>query len=200
MKVNYTGGIGALTAPLKKKLDARFIKLGKMLDGKGEKSAHVVITEQRHLQQAEIKVNFYGHPLVGIVKHADLFTAIYSAADKLERQLLKEKSKYRDSKRTPIGKSAPAPLAKVAKKAAAKAAAESPKPTAKAAKKAAAAAKPKPKVYKLNHREDRKPMTLEEAMMNAADGQDYVVYQDATTDRTSVLVRRPDGHFDLIES
>jgi len=29
---------------------------------------------------------------------------------------------------------------------------------------------------------------------------DYVVYRDAETDRVSVLVRRPDGHFDLVEA
>jgi putative sigma-54 modulation protein len=29
---------------------------------------------------------------------------------------------------------------------------------------------------------------------------DYVVYRDAETDRVSVLVRRRDGHFDLVEA
>jgi putative sigma-54 modulation protein len=29
---------------------------------------------------------------------------------------------------------------------------------------------------------------------------DYMVYRDAETDRVSVLVRRRDGHFDLVES
>jgi len=197
MKVTYTGGIGALTAPLKKKLEDRFVKLGKLLDGKGEKSAHVVLKAERHLIQAEIKVNFYGHALVGLAKNEDMFTAVSGAIEKLEKQVMKNKTKWRDTKRTPVTKGAAAiPAEKPA-----------PAPASKAqAKKAAVAAaketkvKPKPKVFKLNHREDRKPMTLEEAIMNASDGQDYVVYQDAQTDRTSVLVRRPDGHFDLIES
>jgi hypothetical protein len=30
--------------------------------------------------------------------------------------------------------------------------------------------------------------------------QDYLVYRDAQTDRITVLMRRPDGNFDLIES
>ena len=188
MIVNYTGGIGALTAPLKKKLEVRLQKLGKMLDGKEEKAAHVVLTAERHLQQAEIKVNFYGQSLLGMAKNADLFTAISGAADKLEKQLLKAKTKWRDTKRVPTAKAVA--VAREEKPATA------PKVKAQAKKSAPA----KPKVFKLNHREDRKPMTLEEAIMNASDGQDYVVYQDAGTDRTSVLVRRPDGHFDLIES
>jgi putative sigma-54 modulation protein len=187
MKVHYTGGIGALSAPLKKKLEARLVKLGKLLDGKEEKAAHVVITEERHLQHAEIKVNYYGQSFVGMAKNPDLFTSIAGAVEKLEKQLLKAKTKWRDTKR---GSAVKVPAAKVEKIAAPPATKVSLKKTAP----------PKPKIFKLNHREDRKPMTLEEAIMNASDGQDYVVYQDAATERTSVLVRRTDGHFDLIES
>ena len=193
MKVHYTGGIGALTAPLKKKLEDRLAKLGKLLDGKDEKAVHVVLTAERHLQHAEITVNFFGQSLVGLAKDPDLFTSISGAVEKLEKQLLKVKTKWRDTKRGPAAKVVKAAAAAQAEKASAPAA---PKVQVQAKK----AAPPKPKVFKLNHREDRKPMTLEEAMMNASEGQDYVVYQDAATERTSVLVRRPDGHFDLIES
>ncbi len=42
-------------------------------------------------------------------------------------------------------------------------------------------------------------MTLDEALLEM-DTSDYVVYRDAQRDGLSVLVRRPDGHFDLIES
>jgi putative sigma-54 modulation protein len=195
MKVTYTGGIGALTAPLQKKLEDRFVKLGKLLDGKGEKSAHVALKSERHLNHAEIQVNYYGHALVGLAKDADLFSSISGAVEKLEKQVMKNKTKWRDNKRGPQVKAAAAIPAVQS--------AAAPASKAQARKVAAAAnstAKPKPKVYRVNHREDRKPMTLEEAILSAADGQDYVVYQDASTDRTSVLVRRPDGHFDLIES
>jgi len=43
-------------------------------------------------------------------------------------------------------------------------------------------------------------MTLDEAVMAMEKKGDYVVYRDAETDRVSVLVRRPDGHFDLVEA
>ena len=42
-------------------------------------------------------------------------------------------------------------------------------------------------------------MTLDEAMMEMEENQDYLVYRDADKDCVSVLVRRRDGHFDLIE-
>jgi putative sigma-54 modulation protein len=50
----------------------------------------------------------------------------------------------------------------------------------------------------------RKPMTLDEALLEMEQNRDYLVYRDADRDPQreglSVLVRRRDGHFDLIES
>ena len=43
-------------------------------------------------------------------------------------------------------------------------------------------------------------MTLDEAMLEVGSGQDYFVYRDAKTNRVCTLVRRNDGHLDLIES
>jgi hypothetical protein len=58
----------------------------------------------------------------------------------------------------------------------------------------------KPKVFRVNYQEDSKPMTLEEAMLEMESQQDYVVFRDAEHDCLSVLVRRSDGNYDLIES
>jgi hypothetical protein len=55
-----------------------------------------------------------------------------------------------------------------------------------------------PKVFRIDHHERRKPMTLDEAMI-AIDGRNYVVYRDAEKDCVSVLIRRADGNYDLIE-
>jgi len=51
----------------------------------------------------------------------------------------------------------------------------------------------------VNHHEKRKPMTLDEALLEMDKSLDYLVYRDADRDGVSVLVRRRDGHFDLIE-
>ena len=56
------------------------------------------------------------------------------------------------------------------------------------------------KVYRVNHLDQRKPMTLEEALLEMTKDDDYVVYRDAEKECVSVLIRRRDGHFDLIES
>ena len=42
-------------------------------------------------------------------------------------------------------------------------------------------------------------MTVEEAVLEMDKTADYLVYRDAQTDQVSVLVRRRDGHFDLVE-
>ena len=55
------------------------------------------------------------------------------------------------------------------------------------------------RVYRINHHQKRKPMTLEEALLEMGEDRNYLVYRDAETDRVAVLVRRRDGDFDLVE-
>ncbi len=175
MKVSYTGVHKALPPKLQEKLDAKFSKLSKLLERRGEKEAHVVVTTERHLHSAEITVQFYDHQLAGVGKDADLFAAVHSALEKIEKQAGKLRAKWRENRRSDI----PAPAAKAER---------------------AAKPAPAPRVSRVNHRELHKPMTLEEALLEMEQDRDYLVYRDAEKDRFSVLVRRRDGHFDLIES
>jgi putative sigma-54 modulation protein len=55
-------------------------------------------------------------------------------------------------------------------------------------------------IYHVEDHKKRKPMTLDEAVLQMDDGRDYLVYRDARTDRVVMLVRRRDGHFDLVEA
>jgi putative sigma-54 modulation protein len=59
---------------------------------------------------------------------------------------------------------------------------------------------PERQVYRVNSHQKRKPMTLDEALMEMEKKHDFLVYRDAETGRVSVLVRRRDGHFDLVEA
>ncbi|MGA8579165.1 MAG: ribosome-associated translation inhibitor RaiA, partial [Bryobacteraceae bacterium] len=182
MKITYTGRQVELAPAELKKLEARFAKIGKLLDGKRESEAHVILSLERHLHEAEATVNYYGHQLAGAGSSTDLFTAIHSAAEKLEKQAVKARTKWRDNKRTPH-------------KGASEAEAEATQPEPEGETEAA----PEQRVYHVNHHKKRKPMTLEEALLEM-DNREYVVYRDAETDRVSVLVRRRDGNFDLIEA
>ena len=85
MNVSYRGIHKELPSKLQEKVDAKFAKLSKLLERRGEKEAHVVITTERHLHHAEITLQFYDHQLVCMGTDADLFTALSSALEKLEK-------------------------------------------------------------------------------------------------------------------
>jgi putative sigma-54 modulation protein len=181
MNISYTGMKQDLSPKIQKKMDAKFAKLSKLLEKRGEKEAHVVVTTERHLHRVEITIQFYGHQLIGEGSDADLLNALSEACEKLETQAVKNRAKWREKGRRVA---APSPAREPA---AAKANAKS---------KTNGAAQ---QIFKVNHHEKRKPMTLDEAVMEMEKNQDYLVYRDTDKDCVSVLVRRRDGHFDLIE-
>ena len=102
MKVTYTGRQVDLSPAQSGKLTAEFGKVGKLLDNrKGEAEAHVVLSHERHLNNVEITVAWHNHELIGEGSDTDLFSAIHAAVGKLEKQALRVRGKWRDSKRTP---------------------------------------------------------------------------------------------------
>jgi putative sigma-54 modulation protein len=181
MKVTYTGQQEKFAPAQMKKLQAKLEKLARLLDHRGgEREAHIILTSERHLRRAEITVHLHDHPMVGVAVEADQFTALLQAAEKLEKQVLKLQAKKRDTKREP-------------------------KPAWQAGEPAAVSATvavevSERRVFRVNEHASRKPMTLEEALLEMDAGRDYVVYVDAETDRVAVLLRRRDGNFDLVEA
>src|ERR1051325_11544630 len=99
MKITYTGRQVELAPAQLKKVEARFGKIGKLLDGRRECEAHIILSMERHLHCAEATVNYYNHQLVGVGSNGDLFNAISAAAEKLEKQAVKARTKWRDTKR-----------------------------------------------------------------------------------------------------
>jgi len=179
MKITYTGRQVELAPAQLKKLEARFAKVGRLLDGRKECEAHVILSLERRLHHAEATINYHHHQLVGIGSSSDLFTAIHSSIEKLEKQAVKTRTKWRDTKR------APRRLAEEV---------ETP-----SIQEPEAETESERQVFRVNHHEKRKPMTLDEALLEMDKDRDYLVYRDAKSDRVSVLVRRRDGNFDLVE-
>jgi len=204
MKISYTGKSEEIPERQRAKLEAKLQKLSKVLERRGEKEAHIVLTQERFLHKVEITVNAFDHALVGIGSNREVAVAAQEAFDRLEKQLLNLRSRWRDTKRvrdkeadgekaTAILHPAPRPSSSNKARQAAKAANNAKEVLS--AKKAA-----RKQVFRVNHSEGAKPMTLEEAMLEMEASEDYLVYRDAQTDRVTVLMRRSDGHFDLIES
>lgn len=178
MQVTYTGLPHDLDPKVQAKLKAKFSKLSKLLDGRGEHKAHVIVSQQKRTFRAEVTVPFYGREFVGIGSDTDLFKAMSAALEKLDAQAVKQRTKWRATHR------------------------RAPKPETPSVP--AAAPAPAKKVFRVSVAR-RKPITLDEALLliddkSKGDNSNHLVYRDAGTDRLAVLVRRTDGHFDLIES
>jgi putative sigma-54 modulation protein len=183
MKITYTGRQVELKPAELRKLEARFSKIGRLLDaGKKECEVHVVLSLERHLHKAEATINYYNHQLAGLGSNSNLFQAIDAASEKLEKQCLKTRTKFRDSKRSPRKAAAEVETEKAPVEPA------EPEPEAES------------RVHRVKPHLKRKPMTLDEAMLEMDNRRDYLVYRDAQTDRVKVLVRRRDGQFDLVEA
>jgi putative sigma-54 modulation protein len=202
MKITFTGKQDKLNPSEERKLAMAFAKLSKILERRGEKGAQVILSAERHLKVAEVRVNFYDHTLVAFGSGSSQFMAMMDAVEKVEKQALKNRGKWRDTKRATPSRAAKSGAEVVE-------APSAPEPSAggKAARKAAkhaakeAAKSPKPaRVVKAGTRGHGKPMTAEEAMMAFDDGQDYIVYRDTDSDKLSVLIRRRDGRVDLVEA
>jgi putative sigma-54 modulation protein len=177
MKISYRGLKKELPAAQKEKFEVKLGKLAKHLDGPaGEREAHIIVSSERHLNKAEITLHYLGHQMVGTGADADLFQALCKALEKAEKQVAKHRAKWRVKKERPSRAAAePAPV-------------EKPEPENVS------------RIYRVNHHEKRKPLTVDEALMQMEDGRSYLVYRDADRDSVSVLLRRKDGHFDLVES
>lgn len=199
MKLIVSGKTKEFTPEVQEKFSSRLAKLSKLIERRGEREAHVMHHMERHLHKVEVVMNLYDHQVAVNGSNSDLDIALTDAAGKLEKQVMKMRTKWRDTHRDakgvrnakevwtvePVVPVKPAPAPKAAK--------------AKANGRAAKAA-PKPKIFRVNYDEDRKPMTIEEAILEMEEGHSYTVFRNSQANCLSVLVRRGDGHFDLIES
>ncbi len=193
MKLIYSGKTKDFTPEFEEKVAVKLAKLSRVSEQRGEREIHLVHHSERGFHKFEIHMNFYDHTMIGEGVDGDLTTSLNLAVEKLEKQLLKHRDKWRDVHRDPKGTrenkeswdaqpngtAAPAP---------------------KASKVSVNGAGRTPKIFRVNYGEDRKPMTIEEAMLEINGVGDYVVYRDANRNCLSVLVQRADGNFDLIES
>ena len=99
MKISYTGKREEIPIRQRTKLEGKLQKLAKVAEHRGEKEAHVVLTQQRFLHKVEITMHAWDHALVGIATNGDIAVAAHEAFDRLEKQLLKLRARWRDTRR-----------------------------------------------------------------------------------------------------
>src|ERR1700730_18666363 len=106
MIITYTGRHEDFPSKQREKLEAKLRKISKMLDRRGDKEAHVIVSKERFLHKVEITINAHDHALVGVGEDADLFTAMCTATEKIEKQVVKMRTKWRDTHRHVVTKEA----------------------------------------------------------------------------------------------
>ncbi|WP_031497293.1 HPF/RaiA family ribosome-associated protein [Bryobacter aggregatus] len=186
MKTHYTGKLEPLTKEQQKNLDTHFAKIGKLVDRKGEREAHIVLTSVRFSKKAEVTMNYYGKQACGTATHKDQFLALLAAISKLEIQMQKLHSKWSDAKRHGDGmngKKSPVPSAPAA-----------PEPKAKKTNGAATSYGPA-KIQR-----SAKPLTLEEAPLALKASSTYLLFEETSSGQVYIIARRADGGLDLIEA
>jgi ribosomal subunit interface protein len=196
MKLIVSGKTKEFTPEIQEKFSGKLAKLSKFIERRGEREAHVTHQMERHLHKVEVIVNFYDHALVGEGADTDLDTALCQALEKLEKQVVKLRGRWRDTHRDAKGVRS----SKEAWGGTEAVATLKTEPAAKPTKAKANGRAAKPKIFRVNYDEDSKPMTLAEALLEMEASDNYFVYRDSSRNCTSVLVRRPDGNLDLIES
>ncbi len=99
MNVEYTGRQYEVTPAIRKQVESSLSKLSKILGVNFE--THVILTSEKHRHIAEITVTVRSSPLVGVAEAVDMLVAVNEACDKIERQALKYRGRWRSLKRQP---------------------------------------------------------------------------------------------------
>lgn len=199
MNVEYTGRQYEVKDAVRKQVEHSLAKLQKILGSNFD--THVILAAEKHRHIAEITITVRDHSIVGLAQANDMTAAVTEALDRIHRQAVKYKARWRTRKRHPR-KRAP-------HKRAAAAGEEEGRPAAGGP----AAAVPvlvhsfppsvrttEAHVVRTQDAVALRPLTLEEAIKEAEfRDRDVFVFRDPEG-RVKVLHRTKDGKMELIEA
>jgi putative sigma-54 modulation protein len=187
MRLELTGRHVTITPVMRKSVERRLARLGRLLND-NLVSMQVVVTREKSRTHVDITLHARGdHFLHGEAIGRDLPAALGAATEKIEHQAQKLKSKWTERKRQGVSTS--------------KSASAAPR-SERARRDVAPIAGEDGNAIRIvrARRYAVKPMSVEEAALEVAEGRDaFLVFRNSTTDTINVLFRRPDGHLGLIE-
>lgn len=97
MNVEYTGRQYEITPITRKQVESGLEKIQKIL---GTFETHVILSTEKRRHIAEITIAVRNHaPIVGLAEAQEMITAIGGALDKIERQAVKYKTRWKSKKR-----------------------------------------------------------------------------------------------------
>ena len=98
MNVEYTGRQFEITPIARKQVEGGLEKIQKILGSNFE--SHVILSTEKRRHIAEITVTVRNHPpIVGLSEAMEMSTAIGGALDRIERQAVKYKTRWKSKKR-----------------------------------------------------------------------------------------------------
>jgi putative sigma-54 modulation protein len=97
MNVEYTGRQYEITPAVRKQIEHGLNKIKKLLGDNFE--THVILAVEKHRHKAEITITYRDRPIVGVAEASEMMSAISEALDRIDRQAVKYKSRYRTRKR-----------------------------------------------------------------------------------------------------
>ncbi|HEV3316369.1 MAG TPA: ribosome-associated translation inhibitor RaiA [Candidatus Angelobacter sp.] len=98
MNVEYTGRQYETTPAIRKQIETGLEKIQKILGS--DFDTHAILSAEKHRYIAEITVTVRSHPpIVGLAESAEMSAAIGNALDRIDRQAVKYKTKWKSKKR-----------------------------------------------------------------------------------------------------
>jgi putative sigma-54 modulation protein len=99
MNVEYTGRQYEITPAIRKQIETALNKIQKFLGDNFD--THVILAAEKHRHKAEITITVRNRPIVGIAEANDMASAVGEALDRIGRQAVKYKARWRARKRVP---------------------------------------------------------------------------------------------------
>ena len=189
MRLELTGRHVTITPTLRKLVERKLARMSRMLND-SIVSVQVVVTREKTRHHVEMTLHARGeHFLHGEATGRDLPAAFGAAAEKLEHQVQKLKSRWTEGKRQGIST--------------AKAGSAAPRPERAGRRfRGAPGGDGADRSLRIvrSRRYAVKPMSIDDAALVLGAGNDaFLVFRNAATDAVAVLFRRPDGNLGLIE-
>ena len=176
MNFEYTGRHIEVTPAIRSHVEEHFDRI-KHLFGKDDNRAHIIIEVERGQHRSEVVVKWRNQVLTATTTVEDMYLSLSQTIDKIERQALRIKNKVIDKshKAKKTGEVAPKPIEEIL-------------PVGDA-----------PQIIN-TETYSVKPMTAEEAsLMLEEDGNNFLVFRDASSEQIAVIYKRNDGNFGLIQ-
>lgn len=175
MKFEYTGRHIDVTPALRSHVEDHFKRIDHLFNGKPAK-AHVIIEVERGRHRAEVIVKWRNEVLTATTSLNDMYQSLSQSIDKIEKQALKLKNKVIDKSHR----------AKRASTIAQRNTEVRPAPAS-------------PRIIK-TRRYAVKPMNDDEAASMLTDEENsFLVFRNAQSSKVSVIYKRKDGNYGLIE-